>query len=95
MTIPLRREEGPIDCDELVELVTDFLEDRLDPALRERFTLHLGECDPCVDYVDQIRVAIRVSGATREDLVGLPAVEALLATFRVWRAGRAAGGAPA
>jgi predicted anti-sigma-YlaC factor YlaD len=95
MTIPLRREEGPIDCDELVELVTDFLEERLDPALRERFTAHLGECDPCVDYVEQIRIAIRLAGATREEVVALPAVEALLASFRDWRATQTPGGAPA
>jgi hypothetical protein len=95
MSVPLRRELGPIDCDELVELVTDYIEDRMAPALRERFVLHLGECDACVDYVDQIRVAIRVAGATREDLARLPAVEALLESFRDWRDGRAPDGAPA
>ena len=31
-----------LSCQELVELVTDYLEDALAPEVRERFELHLG-----------------------------------------------------
>ena len=39
-----------MDCNELVELVTDYLDGALDPAVRARFDAHLGECDGCENY---------------------------------------------
>ena len=41
-------------CRELVELVTDYLEDRLSPADRARFEAHLAECEYCETYLDQM-----------------------------------------
>ena len=32
-------------CQELVELVTDYLEDRLSPVDRIRFEAHIAECE--------------------------------------------------
>ena len=34
-------------CQELVELVTDYLEDRLSPVDRIRFEVHIAECEYC------------------------------------------------
>ena len=42
-------------CKELVELVTDYLEGALPPADLLRFELHIGKCDWCKLYIDQIR----------------------------------------
>ena len=36
-----------MDCNELVELVTAYLDGALDPDTRARFDIHLSECDGC------------------------------------------------
>ena len=38
-------------CQELVELVTDYLEDALPPEERARFDAHLAECPGCSNYL--------------------------------------------
>jgi len=75
---------GP-SCQELVELVTDYLESRLAPAARARFEAHLGGCDGCVAFVEQLRQTVRVAGRAREDDVPEPARKALLEAFRGWK----------
>jgi anti-sigma factor RsiW len=45
-------------CNELVELVTDFLEGTLTADQEESFLAHLEYCDGCGRYVDQIRHTI-------------------------------------
>jgi anti-sigma factor RsiW len=72
-------------CREIVELVTAYLEDALDPADRERFEEHLVFCDGCGNYLAQMRTTVRLSSRARQEL---PAeLEAqLLEAFRGWRA---------
>ncbi|HSS40691.1 MAG TPA: zf-HC2 domain-containing protein, partial [Polyangia bacterium] len=43
-------------CQEVVELVTDYLAGALPPAQQARFELHLQSCPPCTAYLAQIRV---------------------------------------
>jgi anti-sigma factor RsiW len=74
-----------LSCQELVEVVTDYLEARLPPAARARFEAHLGECDGCVAYVEQLRQTIRVAGRARVEDVPEPARKALLEAFRGWK----------
>lgn len=64
-----------MNCDEFVELVTEFLEGALDEENQERFVEHLASCDGCETYLDQVR-------STVGELAGLPAVEALPAQAR-------------
>ena len=72
-------------CREVVELVTSYLDDSLDPADRERFEEHLVFCDGCENYLDQIRTTIRLTGRVEHELPAeLQAV--LLEAFRGWRA---------
>jgi anti-sigma factor RsiW len=73
-----------LSCQELVELVTDYLEGALDPADLQRFERHIVGCDDCTRYLEQLRMTIRLTGTlTRDDLV--PKVEnALLDAFRDW-----------
>jgi anti-sigma factor RsiW len=78
-------------CKELVELVTDYLEDALPTDDRARFDAHLAECPWCVEYVAQIERTIVLVGASaaERELEGSAAVDVLLRTFRDWSAGRA------
>ena len=75
----------PLNCNELVELVTDYLEGALPDAERARFEAHLGACDGCVAYVEQIRVTIALTGRLREQDVPPAALAPLLDAFRTWR----------
>jgi MFS family permease len=45
-------------CQELVELVTGYLDGVLPPELKARLALHLDGCDGCDEYVRQIRSTI-------------------------------------
>jgi anti-sigma factor RsiW len=73
-------------CRELVEIVTDYLEDRLSPGDRRRFEEHLAACEGCANYVEQMRDTIRVAGRLGADSIPLEARERLLQAFRDWKA---------
>ena len=78
------RVDPELACRELVELVTDYLEDALPAGERERFEAHLAECDACDAYVEQVRATIRLAG--RAAALEQPAQTAgLLAMFREFR----------
>jgi anti-sigma factor RsiW len=71
-------------CRELVELVTDYLEDRLPSRDRARFEAHLAECEYCETYLEQMRQTIRMLGRLPEESLSAEARDALLAAFRDW-----------
>jgi anti-sigma factor RsiW len=71
-------------CRELVELVTDYLEDALAPEDRLRFELHLATCPGCLAYLDQMRATVRVVGALSEDSLDPAVRRRLLQSFRDW-----------
>ena len=72
-------------CQELVELVTDYLEGTLAPGESARFERHLGVCPGCVTYVEQMRETVRLTGALREDDLSAAARTTLLEQFRDWK----------
>jgi anti-sigma factor RsiW len=72
-------------CKELVELVTDYLEDRLSAEERLRFEEHLNWCPPCGQYLEQIHLTMRATGRLAEDNVSEPAKQVLLTAFRSWK----------
>jgi anti-sigma factor RsiW len=71
-----------LDCDRLVELVTDFVEGALDPATERQVVDHLAECDGCSTYLDQMRATARALGELPPGRLSDPAREALLEAFR-------------
>ena len=80
------RLDREIACQEVVELVTAYLEDALDPADRERFEEHLVFCDGCQNYLEQVRTTVRLTGHAEHELPS-ELEEQLLEAFRNWRAG--------
>ena len=75
-----------ISCRELVELLTDYLDDALEPSERVRLNTHLASCDGCSSALAQFRATIEMTGRLTEDQVAAPEREALRAAFRRWRA---------
>jgi anti-sigma factor RsiW len=73
-------------CQELVEVVTDYLDDALAASDRLRFEAHLDECDACRDYLDQMRRTIAVVGRLGPEDLSAETREGLLEAFRGWRA---------
>jgi len=82
-------EPDELTCRELVELVTDYLEEMLPSAVLARFEAHLLECDDCPMYIDQLRTTIRLVGRLDEADVSPNARVALLREGRAWRRSRA------
>jgi anti-sigma factor RsiW len=74
-----------ITCQEVVELVTHYLEHALAPEDAALFEQHLVVCDGCDWYVDQIRMTIAAVGRIREDDVPPETRDALVAAFRDWK----------
>jgi len=77
-------QEDDLACQELVEIITDYLEGTLSDAERERFEAHLEICEGCRRYVDQMRTTIRVVGTLTEDDLDPAARDQLLQLFREW-----------
>jgi anti-sigma factor RsiW len=74
-------------CRELVELVTDYLEERLPPDERSRLDSHLAECDGCRAYLRQMEQVLRSAGRLGEESLAPDSRDALLEAFRAWRGG--------
>ncbi len=57
----------PLSCQEMVELVTLYLEDALDPPTRARFVAHLEGCDGCATYLEELRATVAVLGTITDE----------------------------
>ena len=74
-----------ITCQEVVELITDYLETALPADEAALFEQHLNFCDGCIWYVDQMRTTIATVGRTRERDVPPDTREQLLKAFQGWK----------
>jgi anti-sigma factor RsiW len=74
-----------LSCEQLVELVTDYLEGTLAPEDVAAFEAHLEECDGCRTYVDQMRETIAALGAIPPEPLSPEAQRDLLLAFGDWR----------
>jgi anti-sigma factor RsiW len=77
-----------LSCQELVELVTEYLEGTLSADEQARFEAHLATCGPCTRYLEQMRQTIRSLRSLPEDALAADARDELLRAFRNWRSGR-------
>jgi anti-sigma factor RsiW len=74
-----------LSCQELVELVTDYLEGMLPGEERLRFEDHIGRCDGCDVYLEQMRLTVSMLGHMPLDALAPDAERELLVAFRGWR----------
>lgn len=72
-------------CEELVKLVTDYLEHVLLAPEVARFEAHLAGCTGCTNYLEQARQTIDVTGHLAEDSLSPTARDELLSAFRRWK----------
>jgi anti-sigma factor RsiW len=79
-------------CKEFVELVTDLIEGQLAEAKRLEADMHVGECDGCATYLEQVRATIAGLRALAESDDFPRTHEQALAAFRASQGGGPAGG---
>ncbi len=82
------RAATPLACQEMVELVTAYLEGALSADDTARFEAHLADCDGCTRYVEQMRQTIAALGRIPPESLSPQAEAALLEAFRDWKRGR-------
>lgn len=71
-------------CQQLVELVTEYLEGTLSPVDRARFEEHIALCELCDAHLQQLRVTIRELGQLRERDIDPSVLAEMQARFRDW-----------
>ena len=71
-----------IDCQEVVELVTEYLEGVLDTDMAAEVEAHLQLCDGCDIYIEQMRATIRSLGTVPVETLSETAQSELLRAFR-------------
>jgi anti-sigma factor RsiW len=79
------RRRAPLSCQELVELVTAYVEGTLPRRDRRRFDAHIAACDGCTRYLAQMRETIRITGRLTPESLDPAARAELLQAFRDWR----------
>lgn len=78
-------EHPHVTCQQVVELVTDYLEQSLPPEEASLFEQHVNFCDGCDWYLEQMRATIATVGRISEEDVPDATRERLLAAFREWK----------
>jgi predicted anti-sigma-YlaC factor YlaD len=74
-----------LSCQEVVELVTEYLDETLTTEEMTLFEQHLNFCEGCVLYVDQLRTTVQMVGEIREEHISPEAKDRLVDAFRNWR----------
>lgn len=74
--------EIEMQCLELIQLVTDYLEGTIAEVERERLESHVRECEWCDRYVTQTRQVIAALGTLDEGEADPDAWQQALAAFR-------------
>lgn len=74
-----------VPCQQIVEWVTDYLEQALPEETHRLVDEHLADCPPCRRYIDQIRQTLSVLGTVSDETLSPEAWTALRDTFRSLR----------
>ena len=77
--------KNPLVCQEVVELVTDYLDGALSRADRRRFEAHLADCPHCTEYLAQMRATIRLTGRLEPEDLTPEMRDDLGELYRRWR----------
>ena len=73
-----------LSCQQMVELVTEYLDGVMEPRRRARFEAHLAGCDGCTNYLEQFRTTVSVVGHLEVGDVPEPVTAELVSAFRNW-----------
>lgn len=74
-----------IDCADLVELVTDYLDGALEPDAAAEVAAHLALCPGCAAYIAQVRATTAGLGSVPVESLPPEVRESLIEAFRDFR----------
>jgi len=77
-----------LNCKEITQLVTDYVEGALSLRDRLRFQLHIGMCRHCRAYLRQMKLTAKTLGYLPEPELPPDVEGELLARFETWKASR-------
>jgi anti-sigma factor RsiW len=86
--IRLRRRRE-LSCEQVVALVTDYLDGALSRSEQARLEHHLAGCPHCTEYLAQIRATIGLTRALRTEDLTPQMEEHFLELYRRWSADEA------
>jgi anti-sigma factor RsiW len=85
MTVSSDRDIGDIDCRSAVDVMSDYLDGRLEEGARSRLERHLADCPHCVEYLAQLRATIDALGRARPSDLSEQALDELMQLYRKWK----------
>ena len=86
MRLGLRLRRRDLVCQQVVELVTDYLDGALPESERRRFERHLAGCPHCTEYLAQIRATIELAGRVTPDDLTPQMQDEFIELYRQWQA---------
>ena len=76
-----------LSCQEMIEVVTNYLDGAMPSDERQRFEHHLSYCAGCGTYVDQMRETISGLAELPQEKLSPQLQADLIEAFRDWKAG--------
>jgi len=74
-----------MNCRQIVELMTEYLEGALSESERQRFEAHLSGCDGCTEYLEQLRTTMRLAARIADQPIPSEMEAKLLQAFGDWK----------
>ena len=74
-------------CQEVVELVTEYLENALLSEMRKQLEEHVADCPGCGTYLEQVRQTIGMLHRLAQEPVFSASKQELIEIFRTWKQG--------
>jgi anti-sigma factor RsiW len=78
-------QRGELVCQQVVELMSDYIEGALTRSQHRRLEAHLAGCEHCSEYLEQMRTTIRLTGRLRTDDLTPQMRAELTALYERWR----------
>jgi predicted anti-sigma-YlaC factor YlaD len=77
--------QNELNCQEVVELVTDYLEQALLPEKQAQFEEHIEMCPGCDTYLEQVQQTIMMLRKLSEQQTFPETKQDLVEIFRKWK----------
>jgi predicted anti-sigma-YlaC factor YlaD len=77
--------KNELSCQEVVELVTDYLEQALLPETQAQFEEHVAQCPGCNTFLEQVQQTIVMLRKLSEQQSFPETKQGLLEVFRSWK----------
>jgi len=74
-----------LSCQELTELVTDYLEGRLKLGDRISFRMHVAMCPSCREYLHQMELTVNTVGELCDAEIPSDVKDELMSAFQDWK----------